>query len=134
MSRKSPHIGRRTAEPSRWSGNNTGLNAHRMVAECAVKMAEEFFEVFAANNDWYRALRAQGQLTEKEARLVFVARVAPTLLEDARRALTDCLSLGDDVMPRAQKDEIADALVKDTDMRANRFVAEESATIPSVLH
>jgi len=134
MSMKSPHIGRRTAEPSRLSGTNTGLNAHRMVAEVAIKMAEEFWEVFAKDNDFYRAMRAQGQITEKAARLVFVERVAPRLLEDARRVLTDCLTLGDDVMPRKQKDEIADALCKDTDLRANRFVAEENATIPSVLH
>jgi hypothetical protein len=37
-------------------------------------------------------------------------------------------------MPRKQKDEIAAALILDTDLRANRFVAEENATIPSVLH
>lgn len=134
MTLKSPHIGRRTAELSRLSGTNTGLNAHRMVAEVAVKMAEEFFETFAADNAFYRAIRAQGQITEKAARLVFVERVAPRLLEDARRALTDCLTLGDDVMPKKQKDEIAAALILDTDLRANRFVAEENATIPSVLH
>lgn len=134
MTLKSPYIGRRTAELSRLSGTNTGLNAHRMVAEVAVQMAEEYFETFAADNAFYRAIRAQGQITEKAARLVFVERVAPRLLEDARRALTDCLTLGDDVMPKKQKDEIADALCKDTDLRANRFVAEENATIPSYLH
>jgi hypothetical protein len=134
MTLKSPHIGRRTAEPSRLSGATTGLNAHRMVAEVAVSMAEEYFETFAADNAFYRGIRAQGQITEKAARLVFVERVAPRLLEDARRALTDCLTLGDDVMPRKQKDEIAAALILDTDLRANRFVAEENATIPSVLH
>jgi hypothetical protein len=134
MTLKSPHIGRRTAEPSRLSGAATGLNAHRMVAEVAVSMAEEYFETFAADNAFYRAIRAQGQITEKAARLVFVERVAPRLLEDARRALTDCLTMGDDVMPKRQKDEIAAALILDTDLRANRFVAEENATIPSVLH
>lgn len=134
MSIKRPHIGRKTAELSRLSGTNTGLNAHRMVAECAVKMAEEYFESFAVDNAFYKAIRAQGQITENAARLVFVERVAPQLLEDARRALTDCLALPDDVMPRKQKDEIADALVKDTDLRANRFVAEENATVPSTLH
>jgi hypothetical protein len=105
-----------------------------MVAEVAVSMAEAYFETFAADNAFYRGIRAQGQITEKAARLVFVERVAPRLLEDARRALTDCLTLGDDVMPRKQKDEIAAALILDTDLRANRFVAEENATIPSVLH
>ena len=134
MSLKRPHIGRKTAELSRLSGAKTGLNAHRMVAECALQMAEALFEKFATDNDFYRRMRAQGQLTEKQARLVFVERVAPRLLEDARRALTDCLALDDDVMPRKQKDEIAQALVLDTDLRANRFVAAENATIPSTLH
>jgi hypothetical protein len=120
MTLKSPHIGRRTAEPFRLSGAATGLNAHRMVAEVAVSMAEEYFETFAADNAFYQAIRAQGQITEKAARLVFVERVAPRLLEDA--------------MPKKQKDEIAEALILDTDLRANRFVAEENATIPSVLH
>lgn len=134
MTLKSPHIGRKTAELSRLSGAATGLNAHRMVAEVAVSMAEAYFETFAADNAFYRAIRAQGQISEKAARLVFVERVAPRLLEDARRVLTDCLTLDDGTMPRKQKDEIADALVKDTDLRANRYVAEENATIPATLH
>lgn len=130
MSRmKTPHIRRKTLEIPRFG---PGLVAHRMVMETAVEMANELFEVYAHENSVYRALRANGQVTEKAARLVFMERMAPRLLEDARRILTDMLANPD--LPKAQKDEIADALIKDTDLRANRFVAAENATIPSSLH
>lgn len=131
MTLKRPHIGRRTLDLPNFG---PGLTAHRLVASVAVEMAEELFEVYAADNGVYRALRAQGQVTEKQARKVFVERVAPRMLEDARRTLTDMLSQPDDVVPARQKDEIAEALCKDTDLRANRFVAEASATIPGTLH
>jgi hypothetical protein len=111
-----------------------GLVAHRLVMETACGMAEALFEVYARDNATYKALRANGQLTTKQARLVFLERVAPRLLEDARKSLTDCLSLPDDVMPVAQKDEIAEALIADTVLRAHRFVAEDQATVPTVLH
>jgi hypothetical protein len=133
MKLKSPHIGRKTIDPSRVSGANTGLNAHILVAETAVKMANELFDVYmAANNELYRAMRQE--LSEKQARMAFVYKVAPTLLEDARQALTECLSQPDDVVSVRLKDQIADALIKDTDFRANRLVDMGRATIPSRLH
>ena len=129
-----PHLGRKTQENSRISTMGTGLNAHRMVAEVAVAMTQELFEVFAHDNAFYQGLTANGEISEHAARLVFLDRMAPRMLEDARRVLTDMLTMPDEVVPRAQKDEIADALIKDTDLRANRFVAAENATIPGTLH
>lgn len=127
------HVGRPTQDSSRWSGNGTGLNAHRLVAETAVQMTHECYEHhMSANNALYKAFREN--LSEKQARLAFVAKVAPTLLEDARQVLADCLSQPDSVVPKEQKDQIADALIKDTDLRANRFVDPGRATIPSRLH
>jgi hypothetical protein len=125
------HIGRKTRELSRYG---PGLNAHRLVAEVAVEMAHELFEVYAADNAIYHALRANGEITEKAARLVFVERVAPRLLQDARQTLAKMLSHPDDVVPKAQKDEILEALVLDAPLMANRFVAEDQATIPVTLH
>jgi hypothetical protein len=96
-------------------------------------MANELFEVYmGANNELYRAMRKE--LTEKQARVAFVSKVAPTLLEDARQALTECLSQPDEAVPVSLKDQIAAALIKDTDFRANRMVDMGRVTIPSRLH
>ena len=105
-----------------------------MVAETAIEMAQELFEVYARDNQVYRKLRADGQITEKQARLVFVERTAPRLLEDARMALTSCLAQPDDKVSPWLKEEIYEALLLDSDLRANRFVAEEQAIVPMVLH
>jgi hypothetical protein len=120
-----PHIRTRPIrENSRISGARTGLNAHRLVAETAVEMAKACYEAhMSANNALYRAFRQN--LTEKQAILAFVNRVAPTLLEEARLALTDMLSRPESEIPRALKDEIADALILDCDFRANRLKAAE---------
>ena len=125
------HIGRKTRELPRFG---PGLNAHRLVAEVAVEMAHELFEIYASDNTIYRALRANGEVSEKAARLVFVERVAPRLLQDARQTLAKMLSQPDDIVPTAQKDEIAEALVLDAPLMASRFVAEDQATIPVTFH
>lgn len=131
MKLKAPHIRRRVTELPRFG---PGLVAHKLVMQTAIEMANELFEVYARNNGTYRALRAGGQVTAEGARLAFVDRVAPRLLEDARKALTDCLSLPESRLSKRQKDEIAEALIADTDLRANRFVAEDQASIPTRLH
>lgn len=128
-----PHIGRRTVDNSRIGGTGRGLNAHKMVANLAVEMAHECYEAhMSAKNGLWREMRRN--LTEKQARIAFVAKIAPTLLEDARLALTDCLTMPDDVMPKAQKDEIADVLIKDSDMRANRLIATDMALGSGLVH
>jgi len=123
MTRRAPHVRtKRLVDRLPFGG---GLNAHRLVAETAIEMANEFFEVYAAQNEIYRKLRADGRVSEKQARRFFVERTAPTLLEAARIALTDCLAQPDDVMPVAQKNEIAEALILDNDLRAKRMVTDE---------
>jgi hypothetical protein len=128
---KAPHIGKKTRDRPNFG---PGLNAHRLVAEQAIEMAQELFEVYARENSIYRALRANGQVSAKQARLVFIERVAPRLLEDARQALTACLSQPDDMVPVSLKDQIAEALILDSPLRASRLVAADQATIPSYLH
>jgi hypothetical protein len=124
---------RKIVENSRLAGIGRGLNAHRMVAETAVAMAQEAYEQYmSAHNEAYRAFRQN--LTEKQARLAFVAKIAPVLLEDARLALVDCLAQPDDVCTPRLKSEIMDALVKDNDLRANRSVAAQHAALPGMMH
>jgi hypothetical protein len=121
--RKTPHIRtKRVIDPIRAGG---GLNAHRLVAETAIGMANELFEVYAMENAIYRRLRVDGQVSEKQARRFFVERIAPRLLEQAREALTECLSQPDDVCPVSQKDRIAEALILDNDLRAKRIVTDD---------
>jgi hypothetical protein len=124
-----PHIRtKKVIEPSNIAGLGRGLNAHRMVAETAVAMATEAFELYmSANNELYKAFREK--LTDKQIRVAFLAKIAPTMLEDARLALTDCLSQPDDVCSPKLKEEIVDALVKDVDFRANRGVAADNARL-----
>jgi hypothetical protein len=120
---KTPHIRtKRVVENPNFGG---GLNAHRLVAETAVEMANELFEAYALENAIYRKLRADGQVSEKAARRVFVERVAPRLLEDARGALTQCLAQPDEAVPVSMKDKIAEALIADNDLRAKRIVASD---------
>ena len=123
-----PHIRTKPLRDSARAGG--GLNAHRLVAEQAVEMANELFEVYAMENAIYRRLRAGGAVTEAQARKVFVARTAPRLLEDARQALTACLAQPDDVCPVSQKDQIAEALILDNDLRAKRIVAQNRVVAP----
>ena len=111
-----------------------GLNAHKLVAKTAMEMAEELFEVYALENGIYRAMRAEGQVTERDARRHFVSRVAPRLLEDARQSLVQCLAQPDDVCPVSMKDEIAEALILDNDLRGKRMVAANRAKVPRHLH
>ena len=111
-----------------------GLNAHRLVAETAVEMANELFEVYARENTIYRGMKEAGATSEKQARKAFVARVAPRLLEEARQQLTSCLAEPDDRVTAHMKQEIYEALIADNDLRANRTVASSEAHIPRRLH
>lgn len=111
-----------------------GLNAHRLIAETAIEMANELFEIYARDNAVYKALRAQGEVTEKDARRHFVSRIAPTVLEDARQTLTSMLGMPDDAVSPGLKEEIYEALLLDNDLRARRHVALDQATVPGRLH
>ncbi len=110
------------------------LNAHWLVHKQARAMAAELFEIYARDNATYAALRQRGEITEKQARRIFVAQVAPKLYEDARGALTACLAEPDDKIPVTLKNQIAEALIQDNDCRGNRLVARERATVPRRLH
>ena len=125
-----PHIGRKTRDNSRLSGVGTGLNAHRMVAEKAVELAYSTYEAWmGANNELYREMRRN--FTHQQIEIIYVSKIAPDLLEEARLALTDQLSQPDNVVPKSMKEKIGEALVLDNDFRANRRKA--AAHMPSSL-
>lgn len=109
------------------------LNAHKLVAETAMEMANEYFELWATNNKVYNGLRQQGKITEGHARAKFTHRVAPMLFEDARQALGSLLGQPDDVCCQTMKDEIFEALLLDNMTRAHRPVAANQAVIPDNL-
>lgn len=111
-----------------------GLNAHRLVAQTAIEMAQELFEVYAQENAVYAALRQRGEIAEKQARARFIKRVAPKLLEDARNTLTSMLGKPDDQVAPSMKEEIYEALISDNALRANRLVAKGRATVPATVH
>lgn len=125
MTLPAPHVRTRPIrENSRIAGIGRGLNAHRMVAETAVKLAYELYEGWMSeHNETRRAFKAIP--TEKARQLVFVRQAAPQLLEEARLLLTSCLSQPDSVVPKHMKDDIAEALMLDNDLRANRVKAAE---------
>lgn len=119
---------RKIVENSRIAGIGHGLNAHRMVAETAVALAQAAFEQYmTAHNEIYRAFRQN--MTEKQARIAFVARIAPIMLEDARLALVDCLAQPETECSAYMKDQIVEALALDNDLRANRKVTAQHAEL-----
>lgn len=125
MTLSAPHVRtRKIVENSRVAGLGRGLNAHRMVAETAVRLAYELYEGWMSeHNDVRRSFKAIP--TEKARQLVFVRQAAPQLLEEARLVLADCLSQPDEVVSKRLKDDIAAALILDGDLRANRVKAAE---------
>ena len=132
MTLKTPHVRTKPVRDALRFG--PGLNAHVMVMNVAVEMANEMFEVYSKENAFHNKIRADGKTTDKAARRLFVERVAPRMLSEARQALTNMLTQPDDRVPLSMKDEIAAALILDNDLQAKRFVAADYASIPSTLH
>lgn len=79
--------------------------AHKMVAHLAQDMAQAIYEECAKDNFWY--------FLNKD-RKAFVAKLAPTLLDEARAQLTDMLTRKD--IPEDQKELICDALKADREI------------------
>jgi hypothetical protein len=83
---------------------------------------------------WVERSPSDGEVTEKQAREVFVIRVMPKLYEDARQQLAACLTEPDDRVTASMKDTIYEALCLDNDLRANRMVAADRAFVPATMH
>lgn len=105
------------------------LNAHAEVQKIARNIAATLWEnVWAHDNRLYRAMLAEYG-TEKAARKVFIAQVAPKFYENARLALVDTLG-PDSKLPDALKMQISEALIQDHACRGNRVVSQDLAVVP----
>lgn len=109
------------------------LHAHKLVYECACKMAEELYDMIMVSNDlyahWKKSCENEFQLFESEpAQKRFVELIAPKLLEEARKTLATLL--GQPSTPDAMKVEIHDALVKDYSLKRGRTVKKRLAFRP----
>jgi len=113
---------------------STGLNAHIVVAKTAIRMAHELYEVWARQNHIYKQLKEATErgFKVKDPRRLFVKRVAPTLLQDARRAMAQTIAHPDTT--EYMREQLAEALIKDAMLQANRFVEKERADVPSIVH
>jgi hypothetical protein len=90
-----------------------------MIGETAVKLAQEDFDWFmSGDNYWWSVFKGA---PKKQGMILYLAAVAPLYMEPARKVLTDALSLPDDQCSPHMKEAIVDALVADTDLRANRL-------------
>lgn len=99
--------------------------AHKLVAKVAQEMAAEIFDTLMRRNEWYDLWKQKNPslLTPSELEAEYIRVVWPTLLEEARATLAKMLEGPYD---EATKQEIADALVKDTKLREERVSAARS--------
>jgi len=118
---KSPHV--RTKPVVDPLPFGPGFNAHKLVMDTAVGMAQELYGLYCLDNAFNHKMRAGGKINEKQSREVFCRHVAPQLLEDARQTLAMMLGQPEDVVPQSMKDEIYEALCLDNDLRGKRPVA-----------
>lgn len=81
---------------------------HKLIRQTARAMAKEVYEVNASDNEFY---------LKYPDRKRYVAASWGLFIEDAREALAKLLTTG---LPESMKDEIAEALVLDNTMRADR--------------
>lgn len=97
---------------------NQETHAHPMIANVAREMANELYEAWAKDNDFYR------QFPEGKGRRAFVKRVAPKMLGAARGVLAQMLNGS---YPENTKVAIYEALQLDKTLVAGRM---ERAPLP----
>ena len=106
------------------------VTAHKLVLKTAQDMAFELYEeVMSGSNDMYKGwkeLVANGQLTTKQAERMFVALVAPKLLEPARAILAHMLA--DPSLAHLHAD-IYDSILLDNSVRAGRVAPQGRAKL-----
>lgn len=95
---------------------------HEMIAATAKNMAEELYETLAKDNNWY---------ARNPNRRAFVRRVWPSLVSQARATLAGMLGGS---YPEELKEKIADALIKDEELRTVRRALGGKATPQLVRH
>ena len=101
------------------------LAAHKLIAETAVGMAHELYDLMMQDNQWWQQWQRQNPgATRKAMENRFVKRNLPLLLPQARASLAKCLQPGmAPGLSEAQKDEILEALVLDNQLVEARAAA-----------
>jgi len=99
--------------------------AHELVLKTAQDMAYELFEeVMSGNNEMYAGWKEmcdKGELTQKQAERMFVALIAPKLLEPARAILA--AMLGDQRFAHLHE-AIYSSMLLDNAIRASRLTPD----------
>lgn len=81
------------------------VTAHRLIAHVAEELAQEIYEDFAKDNDWYK---------NNKDRANVVRMLAPELRDTARGILSHMLTRND--VSEHEKKEIYDALLMDKEL------------------
>lgn len=106
------------------------VTAHRLVLKTAQDMAFELYEeVMSGSNEMYegwKELVDNGKLTTKQAERMFVALIAPKLLEPARAILAHML--GDPQFAHLHAD-IYDSILLDNTVRVGRIAPSGRAKL-----
>lgn len=102
----------------RWEGPKKRCLGHRMIITLAMKIANEEYERYASNNEWYRA---------NPCRKTWILSATPFYTEPARATLAGMLT---GPMPDHLKQQIANALIMDNAFRGKR---NEKSTAPDII-
>ena len=87
-------------------------HAHKLVWATAVEMAGALYEEMMRDNFWYESWKVRNPgIVGEQLQLRFVAKIAPTLLPDARATLATMLARPD--IADDQKTAIHEALLLD---------------------
>lgn len=112
----------------------TQRNAHWLIAKTAREMAEELYEEYVRDNRFYALMKEEDRYVqiarahgirnpkrEVENREALLRRMTQELLEDARQAVAHLLTRYD--FTQQAKDDIAEALIQDNQLRFGRTSA-----------
>jgi hypothetical protein len=89
---------------------------HPLLKEVAIGFAETLYERLAQDNLWYKL---------NPDRAAFVAAIWPDVLPSVRTHLSELLRPSSP-LPDSEKDKIADALIKDNELRLGRGRAQRA--------
>lgn len=99
-------------------------HAHFLIVSTATEMAGAMYEEMARDNDWYRDwCRTHPNMKEPQLQKRFILAMTPKLLDQARTTLAAMLNGPYDEKMKA---DIADALIKDNELRRGRHGRQET--------
>lgn len=89
--------------------------AHKLVVKVATEIAHELYEQTMMTNSFHASWKTYCEgMTPAQREAAYVKLAMPNLLDDARTTLTDMLKGN---LTKSLRDEIADALIKDSHLR-----------------